>query len=60
MAHLIIAVVFIIAACIIVPEAIPAAIIFLPAILLALVEDIATRRRTNANRKINAHKNNNA
>ena len=60
MAHLIIAVVFIIAACIIVPEAIPAAIIFLPAILLALVEDIATRRRTNANRETNAHKNNNA
>lgn len=59
MAHLIIAVVFIIAACIIVPEAIPAAIIFLPAILLALVDDIATRRRTNANRKSNAHKNNN-
>ena len=60
MANLIIATIFIIAACIIVPEAIPAAIIFLPAILLALVEDIATRRRTNANRKTNAHKNNNA
>ena len=59
MANLIIAAVFIIAACIIVPEAIPAAIIFLPAILLALVEDIVSRRRTSANRKTNAHKNNN-
>lgn len=59
MANLIIAAVFIIAACIIVPEAIPAAIIFLPAILLALVEDIVSRRRTSANRKTNTHKNNN-
>ena len=59
MANLIIAAVFIIAACIIVPEAIPAAIIFLPVILLALVEDIVSQRRTSANRKTNAHKNNN-